>query len=182
MTKHAETKTLWEGRHVSVTDREGWEYVTRRTGKPAVGIVAITDDRKIVLVEQFRPPVNRNVIELPAGLAGDLAGAETESLQTAAERELLEETGYRAGRWTELAHGYSSPGLTDESIVLFLAEGLTKVGAGGGDDSENITLHEVPLEEAFAWLIQNGRRADLKLLAGLYAAERHLRTRRLSNE
>src|SRR5262249_43699134 len=149
-----------------------WEFATRNTQRPAVGIVAVTDDGKIVLVEQHRPPVGRKVIELPAGLAGDIAGAEDESLLEAAQRELLEETGYTAQRWTQLIEGYTSPGLTDESIVLFLAEGLTKTGAGGGDEGESITIHEVPLNNVLQWLAEHGYSADLKLLAGIYAAQR----------
>lgn len=168
---------VWRGRHISIAARDGWEFATRNTERPAVGIVAITDDGKVVLVEQFRPPINRSVIELPAGLVGDVRGAETESLQTAAERELLEETGYRADRWTELGRGYSSPGITDESIVLFLAEGLKKVGPGGGDGSEHITQHEIPLEQVLDWLRQHAHEADMKLLAGLHVAQRHLLTR-----
>jgi ADP-ribose pyrophosphatase len=171
------TKTLWAGRHLTVLARGKWEFATRNTRRPAVGIVALTDDRRVVLVEQFRPPVNASVIELPAGLAGDQPGAEHEPLLTAAQRELLEETGYQAKRWTELTSGYSSPGLTDEQIVLFLAEGLTKVSAGGGDASESITPHEVPLAEISAWLANQHQPIDLKLYAGLYAAQQHLARR-----
>ncbi len=177
MHEQTDVAIVWKGRHLSIANRGGWEFAKRNIDKPAVGIVAITDDRKVVLVEQFRPPLNGNVIELPAGLSGDVQGAEQESLLSAAQRELLEETGYTAARWTELLHGYSSPGLTDESIVLFLAESLTKVSAGGGDGSERITLHEIPLESVFDWLLQTGCNSDLKLLAGLYAVEMHVRLR-----
>lgn len=117
--------------------------------------------------------MNRTVIELPAGLAGDITGAKHEPLVEAARRELLEETGYSASQWTELAYGYSSPGLTDESIVLFLAEGLTKQGLGGGGPGEAITVHEIPLDGVLEWLAEHRHSADLKLLAGLYAAQRH---------
>ncbi|HEY2881306.1 MAG TPA: NUDIX hydrolase [Pirellulales bacterium] len=161
---------VWHGQHISIAKCGHWEFAMRNTGRPAVGIVALTDDGKIVLVEQFRPPVNRNVVELPAGLTGDIAGAETESLQAAAQRELLEETGYKAARWTELTRGFSSPGITDEEIVLFLAEGLTKATSGGGGDSEQITVHEIPLESVFDWLRQHEQPCDLKLLAGMCAA------------
>lgn len=154
-----------------------WEYVTRNTQKPAVGIVALTDDGRVILIEQYRVPVDAKVFELPAGLAGDIPGAEHEPLLDAARRELLEETGYAADRWTELTSGYTSPGLTDELAVLFLAEGLTKAGPGGGDESEDITIHEVPIEDVFEWLLGRGARMNLKLLAGLYAAEQHLRNR-----
>jgi ADP-ribose pyrophosphatase len=164
----------WQGKFLSIALRDRWEYATRNTRRPAVGIIALTDDRRVVLVEQFRPPVDRRVIELPAGLSGDIAGAENESLQTAAERELLEETGYHAANWTELTRGYSSPGLTDETVVLFLATGLTKSGPGGGDATENIVLHEIPLDEVLTWLAKNNHAADLKLLAALHAAQVHL--------
>ena len=153
--------------------RRTWEYVSRNTQKPVVGIVAITNDREVVLVEQYRPAVNQNVIELPAGLAGDIAGAEQETLVEAAQRELLEETGYAGANWTELGHGFSSPGLTDESVVLFLAEDLERRGPGGGDDSETIRIHQVPLDDVMPWLVRHSNGIDLKLLAGLYAAHRH---------
>jgi ADP-ribose pyrophosphatase len=151
----------------------GWEFVTRTVKRPAVAIVAITDDERVVLVEQFRPPVGERVIELPAGLTGDVAGAEHESLVESAQRELLEETGYQAARWTEVARGYSSPGLTDELVVLFLAEQLNKSGPGGGDHSEAITIHEVPMNGVMAWLADKRAKIDYKLLAGLFAAREH---------
>lgn len=166
-----ETKILHAGSHLTFAARGKWEFVQRNTNRPAVGIVAITDDEKVVLVEQFRPAVGCRVVELPAGLAGDIEGAEKEPLVEAAHRELLEETGYDAKRWRMLGSGYSSPGLTDERIVLYLAEGLRKVGEGGGDASESIVVHEVPVNEVFRWLKVHGFAADLKLLAGLYAAE-----------
>ncbi|REK11972.1 MAG: NUDIX hydrolase [Planctomycetota bacterium] len=166
----SEASLVYEGRHLSMVNRRGWEYATRKTSRPAVGIVAITDAGKVVLVEQYRPPVGRNVVELPAGLSGDIAGQEDEALIEAAKRELLEETGYSAKRWTELLDGYSSPGLTDESITLFLAEGLRQTGPGGGGRGEDITVHEVPLGDVLAWLNERGAAADLKLLAGLFAA------------
>ncbi len=168
------TEFAWQGKHLSIALCGHWEYATRNTQRPVVGIVALTDDRRVVLVEQFRPPVDRRVIELPAGLAGDISGAESESLVEAAQRELIEETGYHAKNWTELVRGYSSPGLTDEMTVLFLATGLTKVGSGGGDGTEAIMLHEVPLDEVLPWLAKKNYNADLKLLAALHATKIHL--------
>ncbi|BBO35612.1 NUDIX hydrolase [Lacipirellula parvula] len=171
MSHESTPQTLYAGRHITMFGRHGWEFVSRNTRRPAVGIVAITDDERVVLVEQFRPPVGRKVVELPAGLAGDISGQEGESLLLAAQRELLEETGYAASRWTELGVGYSSPGLTDESIVLFLAEGLQKVEAGGGDGTESITIHEPPLANVAEWLAAHGAAVDLKLWAGVFAAQ-----------
>lgn len=174
MPDQDELTVLCAGRHLSMVKRGDWEFVTRNTKKPAVGIVAITDDGKVVLVEQHRPPVGRRVVELPAGLSGDITGAENEALLEAAKRELLEETGYTAAEWTELGAGYTSPGLTDESVVLFLAQGLTKQSAGGGDGSEQITIHEIALDNIISWLQENGLSLDLKLLAGLYAAQEYI--------
>jgi ADP-ribose pyrophosphatase len=177
MPEEHKLTTVYGGRHMSMVARGTWEFCTRNVNRPAVGIVAITDVGDVVLVEQYRPPVGRNVIELPAGLVGDVPGAENEALVDGAKRELLEETGYAARRWTELGSGYSSPGLTDESIVLFLAEGLRKQHDGGGDETEKITVHEVALENVAQWLSEQNQPADLKLFAGLYAAEHLLRTR-----
>jgi ADP-ribose pyrophosphatase len=173
-----DSTTVYKGLHLSMCKRGEWEYATRKTDKSAVGIVAVNDSGEVVLVEQYRPPVNRKVVELPAGLSGDIAGKENETLLEAAQRELFEETGYAAARWTELLSGYSSPGLTDESITLFLAEGLTRTGPGGGDHSEDITIHEIPLEDVLIWLKRRGFMADLKLLAGLFAVRKHLQARR----
>jgi len=167
-------KPLWTGRHLQVARREHWEYVSRIRITGIVGIVALTDDHRIILVEQYRPPVQASVIELPAGLAGDTAGTEDEPLVEAARRELWEETGYRADKWTRLTQGCSSPGLTDESITMFLAEKLERTGPGGGDSSESIQVHEIPLAEAGQWLAerqQTGMLVDLKLFAGLHFAE-----------
>ncbi len=169
--------TLFAGKHLSLLRRGHWEFATRNGDRSAVGIVAITHDSHVVLVEQFRPPVGETVIELPAGLVGDVAGHETESYVDAAKRELLEETGYTAEHWSELGHGYSSPGLTDEATILFLAEGLMKQGLGGGDESEQITVHEVAVEGLFDWLQKHQKSVDVKLLAGLFAAQQYRQRR-----
>ncbi|HEX3600466.1 MAG TPA: NUDIX hydrolase [Lacipirellulaceae bacterium] len=171
MSDTGEIITLHAGRHLSLVARGRWEFATRPVNKPAVGIVAITDADCVVLVEQYRVPVAETVIELPAGLTGDVAGNEHESLLESAKRELREETGYEALRWAELGSGYSSPGLTDERIVLFLAEGLSKRGPGGGDETEDITVHEVSIDHVMEWLAERRAKTDLKLLAGLYAAQ-----------
>ena len=173
MTEDHQHVTVWKGQHLSMVTCGHWEYTTRLTGKPGVGIVAITDAGKLVLVEQYRIPIGRHVVELPAGLTGDIPGAEKEQLLEGAQRELLEETGYSANAWTKLTTGYSSPGLTDESVVLFLAEGLEKVGPGGGDSSETIQVHEVALDCVLPWLAERGQNADLKLLAGLYTLQQY---------
>ena len=166
---------LAEGKHVALVRRGTWEYTRRKGICGIVGIVAVTDDRKLVLVEQDRPPVGKRVIELPAGLAGDAKGHEDEDMEVAARRELLEETGYEARRMERVAAGAASAGMTDEVITLFVAAGLKKIGSGEGDGHEDITVHEVPLDRAMEWLRdreREGRLIDLKVFAGLYFAQR----------
>jgi ADP-ribose pyrophosphatase len=162
-----------EGKFVRLVRRGKWEYVTRRGISGIVGIVAVTDEGKLLLVEQERPPVGARVIELPAGLAGDVAGAEHEDLAEAARRELLEETGYAARDMIWLAEGAASAGISDEIISLYLATGLTRIGAAEGDGSERLILHEVPLNSVPQWLEERrkaGMVIDLKIFAGLQLA------------
>lgn len=169
-------ETVYEGRFLRVAKRGTWEYATRTKATGVVAVVAAHDDGRVVLVEQHRPPVDASVIELPAGLAGDTD--DTESLLSAAKRELEEETGYTARTWERMPTALSSPGLTDEAITFFLARGLARTGQGGGVGSESIRTHEVPLEEVSVWLeaaAREGRQTDMKLLAGLYTASAYLK-------
>jgi ADP-ribose pyrophosphatase len=138
--------------------RGRWEFVQRVGSSGVVGIIAVTVDRRLILVEQNRLPVGGHVIELPAGLSGDIVGSEEETLELAARRELLEETGYSGGHWSQSWDGPSSAGLTDEMLQLFLARDVRKTGEGGGDTSESIIVHEIPLAELAGFLER--RRAD----------------------
>ncbi|UNU41716.1 NUDIX hydrolase [Sphingopyxis sp. YF1] len=145
-------ETRWEGRFVTVKQQGTWEYVSRSRGIHAAVILAIDegdDGRHVILVEQYRVPLAINCLEMPAGLVGDdMAG---EASEIAAQRELEEETGYRAERWRTVGEFFSSPGMVSESFTLLVATDLVKVGEGGGVDSEDITVHRVPLDgiEAF---------------------------------
>ena len=167
----SDPEILFEGKHVRLVRLGHWEYATRPGISGIVGIVAVTDEGKLLLVEQLRPPFGKNVIELPAGLAGDVVGHETEALADAAARELLEETGYAATTIEYLGEGTSSAGITDEIITLFRATGIKKVGAGEGDGSEQITVHEVAVAEVADWLKarrDEGKLIDLKVYGALY--------------
>jgi len=169
----AQPTILVDAKYLRLVNQNGWEFVQRKGIGGIVGIVAVTDDQKLLLVEQFRPPVGASVIEIPAGLAGDVAGHENEPLDVAASRELLEETGYQAAQMTYLAAGASSAGLTNEIITLYRASGLTKVGPAAGDGGEQITLHEIPLTQVQTWLsdqLRAGRLIDLKVYAALHFA------------
>ena len=167
--KKEEVQPLYEGRHIRVVKRGRWEFVERKNVSGIVGIVAVTAEGKMLLIEQYRPPVDARVIEIPAGLAGDgeYAG---EALASAAKRELLEETGYEAATMKLLGAGTSSAGITSEVITMFLAEGLRRTGPVVGDGHEQITLHEVPLGEVHAWIAARqaeGAAVDFKVFAAL---------------
>ncbi len=164
-----------EGKFLRFVVRDGWEYVERKGSTGIVVIAAVTEDARLLLVEQHRPPVARQVIELPAGLVGDFPGSEEEGMEDAARRELLEETGYRAEALERVAEGPISTGVSDEVITLFLARRAVRVGPGGGDDSEEIVVHAVPLGEVESWLRAQeagGTLVDVKVFAGLYFARR----------
>jgi ADP-ribose pyrophosphatase len=164
----ANAKTKFEGQRLLVLDREGWEFAERKKGKSAVAIIAMTDDRKLILTEQYRRPVERHVIDWPAGLVGDDGESDPEKT---AKKELEEETGYTCDRVELLAHGPSSPGITSETVSLYRAYGVKKQGAGGGVGGERITVHEVALDEVRTWLetkSKTGAAIDLKIWGGMY--------------
>ena len=168
--------THYRGRFLSLVERNGWEFTSRSNASGVVVIVAVTDLDEIVLVEQFRPPVATPVIELPAGLVGD-QGDGDESKESAAIRELEEETGFTAARVRVLMESPSSAGMSDEVITFVLASDLTRTGPGGGDDSEDIELHLVPLAQVDQWLqarIEAGTALDPKIFAALYWINRGL--------
>ena len=172
--------TLARGRYLELRDASGWEYVHRIRGTGAVALIAVTDDGALVLVEQWRAPFAANSIELPAGLVGDDAGQEGEAMVAAARRELEEETGFRARSLRFLFEGASSAGHSSETIALYLATGLTRVGPGGGDGSENIRVHLVPLAGAEGWLMRQqaaGKVLDIKLWAALLLARQQVARR-----
>lgn len=157
---------MWEGRFITAKREGKWEYVSRSRGIRAAVILAI-DDGHVLLVEQFRVPLGKNCIELPAGLVGDHDDNSDEDASIAAIRELEEETGYRAEIMEDCGEYYSSPGMVSESFSLFKARALTKVSTGGGVEGENITVHRVPLGDLSDFIDQKrqeGAGIDVKLL------------------
>lgn len=142
----APEQIAWRGKYIIAKTRGRWEYVGRTRNIRAAVILAV-DGGELILVEQYRVPLGRNCLELPAGLIGDDEDSPGEDPLVAAGRELEEETGYRADRFKDLGTFYSSPGMVSESFTLVRASGLTRVGEGGGTDSEDITVHRVPLDE-----------------------------------
>jgi len=160
----------WEGRFIAAKRRGKWEYVSRTRNISAAAILAI-DDGHVILVEQYRVPVRAICLELPAGLIGD--EEEGEAVARAATRELEEETGYRAARMTELGRFHASPGMSSEGFHLMRAEGLTKVGEGGGVAGEDIVVHRVALADLPDFVAAKraeGCAMDVKLLLLLASA------------
>ena len=160
----APEETVWSGKWIEAKRRGRWEYVSRARNIRAAVIFAI-DDGEVLLVEQYRVPLGRICLEMPAGLIGD--DHEDEDPLLAAKRELEEETGYAAASWDDLGEFYSSPGMVSESFRMLRASGLTKVGEGGGVPGENITVHKVPLAamaEFIAAQRARGLAMDAKLL------------------
>jgi ADP-ribose pyrophosphatase len=170
-----DTQILFESKWIRICRAGKWEYVQRPASDFAVGILAITADEEVILVEQFRIPTGSRVIEIPAGLVGDEPEYEGESLEDTARRELLEETGYRAGTMKFLMRSPATPGLAREFMNIFLATDLERETEGGGTEGENITVHHVPLSGLRQWLTEKqaaGVDVDARLPAALWLAGR----------
>ena len=164
-----EPVVMCEGKYLRLVKRGHWEYAERTNAGSAVIVIAVTPERKLLFVEQFRIPMGAPTIEMPAGLVGYLDEADT--MEEAARRELLEETGWLADEVKVLMVGPTSSGMSNELIAFVRARGLTRVNAGGGDATEDITVHEVPVDEAPRWLagkMAAGYSMDPKLWAGLW--------------
>ena len=164
-------EVLYEGEGLRMVRRGHWESCERTHGRDglAVLVIAVTPDDEVLFVEQYRVPLGARTIEMPAGLVGDDHGDDT--LESAARRELIEETGWDAGRIDVLLVGPTSSGMSNERIAFARALDLRRVGDGGGGDDEDIIVHAVPRSEAPAWLMQKyreGYELDLKLWAGLW--------------
>jgi ADP-ribose pyrophosphatase len=170
-----EPELLWQGKWLRMMRRGSWEFVERtNAGGISVIIIAATPEGKLVFVEQWRVPIQCKTIEMPAGLVGDFDAEE--SLEVAAGRELLEETGWRASKLEYLMTGPSSAGMSTELMAFIRARELVREHEGGGDESEDIIVHEIDIADAPRWLAQKmaeGYSIDAKVWAGLYFLERN---------
>lgn len=131
----------------------------------AVAIVAITQDKKVLLVTQYRKPMEKELMELPAGKL-----ERNEIPLACAQRELLEETGYIANNWRELLAIYTSPGFSNEKVVIFLAMDLSKTLDAPMDTEEITRLDLIPIKDAIS-LIKENKIEDAKTVAGILAAK-----------
>lgn len=142
---------------------ETWDYVCHKKGGGACTVPVLPDGR-ILMIRQYRPAIDRETLELPAG-ARDWPGEDP--LETAA-RELEEETGYRPGRMSKLAHILTAVAWCNESTDLYLAQDLEKVSSQHLDEAEEIELCAIPLGELCARIFA-GEIQDAKTVAGILA-------------
>jgi len=162
--KDAPLQTVWQGKYISALKRGRWEYVSR-TGSTNAVVILAEHDGKVILIEQYRVPVGKRCVELPAGLVGD--EDKNATVEGTAVKELEEETGFTAERIERLGEFQSSPGMVAESFTLVRAHGVRKVGEGGGTEHEDITVHLVPRAGIPAFVEQRraaGCAVDVKLL------------------
>jgi ADP-ribose pyrophosphatase len=158
-------ETVWQGDWITVRRQGPWEYVSRARGIRAAVILAVDGDGHVLLIDQYRVPLGRRCLELPAGLIGDESDDDT--IEKAAIRELAEETGHAAERVETIGEFHSSPGMASESFTLVRAHGLRKTGEGGGVGNEEIVVHRVPLADVPAFVAAKraqGMAIDVKIL------------------
>lgn len=134
------------------------EYITH---PGAVAMLALLDNGSLVMERQYRYPLHREFIELPAGKIDD-----GEDILVTAQRELLEETGYVASEWIHLTTAWPCIGYSDERMEYFLARGLKHVGSKL-DDGEFLEVFELSLGDAIEW-IRLGKITDSKTIIGLF--------------
>ena len=163
--------TAYTGKFLNVKIRNNWEFAERKNITGIVGIIAITDDEKLVLIEQYREPVQKTCLEIPAGLV------ENETLLAGAKRELLEETGYRAHNLEIIGHFPLTPGMTNEIMTTVIATNLEKINEGGGDENEDIKVIEIPLTSTFENIMKfesSEKLIDSKVFLALYIGKQYL--------
>jgi len=182
MTDTQQTRLLKKGAVLEFVKTGAWEFVRRRDRQQGVVLIALTNDEKLILVEQFRPPIGTQVIELPAGSIKP--GATPEGTAAA---ELREEARYTFQRLTRVAQGPTSPGMTADHNILYLATGLHRGDRNGkhlrdgsfryhetegaAGEQEKIIVWEVPLAALRNWLKRReaeGKVIDLRVYAGLF--------------
>ncbi|MGN6156174.1 MAG: NUDIX hydrolase [Sphingomicrobium sp.] len=162
--KDAPVQTMWAGKYISVFKQGRWEYVSR-TGSTNAVVILAEHGGKIILIEQYRVPVGGRCLELPAGLVGDEDPDAT--VEETAVKELEEETGFTCERIERLGEFHSSPGMVAESFTLVRAHGVRKIGDGGGNEHEDITVHLVARQDIPAFIQErrdSGAAIDVKLL------------------
>lgn len=176
--RSARKTVLHKGEFLSLVRKGGYEFAERVGATGVVSIIAVTPEGNMLFVEQQRAPLGTSTIELVAGLVGDV---ENDTLPAAAERELLEETGYEAMFFEHVIDAPLEGGTSSTLISFFYAHGVKKVGLGGGVELEDITVHEIPIDEAYDWLMKMSkteRLVDPRVFLGLEIARRQLASKK----
>ncbi len=178
------TTTLWEGNYLKIKKLEllnhsgrtyHWEVVQRVGTRGIVAVVPFTEDNHVILIKQYRPPVDSFVIEFPAGL-----NDRNESLKEVAMRELQEETGYKAERLEFLAEGPLSSGASAEILTVFTAFNVKPGGSQHLDDVEDIEVIKLPVDgftERLLQLQSSDTYLDLKIPGLFELARKRLQCR-----
>ena len=171
------SEPVYEGRVISlrkdtVAMPGGGDSVREVVSHPgAVAVVALDDDDNVVLLSQYRHPVGTHLWELPAGLRD----ADGEPPLETAKRELAEEALLAAARWSELATAYSSPGFSDEIVLVYLAEDLSDADRPEGfvveHEEADMTVERVPLAQAVQWVFDGTIRNSSAVVGVLAAAQ-----------
>lgn len=170
--KTIDHRTMYEGKllHVYFDEVEisGKTYRREVVSHPgAAAVIPVTENKEILFVKQYRYPVKRELLEIPAGKLD-----ETEDPEHCALRELEEETGY-IGNIRELGYIYTTPGFSDEKIYLYLADHLVYTQQRL-DEGEYLEVLKIPVEEVLE-MIRNGRISDAKTIAAIAMAADYLR-------
>ena len=164
-------RLLFDGEFLKLLRVDHWEFVRRPRSKGAGFIIACTAQDELILVEQYRYPVNRHCIELPAGIIADSVALADETVEQSALRELEEETGFRGQRAEVLLAGPTACGMSAEMSYFVHVQDLQRIGPGGGVDDEAIQVHLVPLSGIDAWLRERmaaGQLVDPRIHTALY--------------
>jgi ADP-ribose pyrophosphatase len=139
----------------------------------AIAVLALDEDRRVLMVRQWRTAAGEALLEIPAGTL-DVHDGVTEDPFVAAKRELEEETGHRAASWRKLAEFWTAPGFATELMHLYLATGIAGASADdrlAPDEDERLELRAVPLDEAIG-LALDGSVRDAKSILGLLWLDR----------
>jgi ADP-ribose pyrophosphatase len=151
----------------TIEDAAGGVHTREVVAHPGAVAIVPLDGEDLLMVRQHRTPVGRTLLEIPAGTLDRDADGTPEAPDSAAARELAEETGFRAATWRALGRFYSAPGFTDELMHLYLARDLSPIADYAGPDvDEHLVVERVPWREALA-MLDRGEIEDAKTVAGL---------------
>jgi len=166
-------KTLYKGKYIRLVQKGTWEFVERVGANKAVVIIPILrNPNGMVLLKEFRVPIDNYTLSLPAGLV-----EKDEDVLVAAGRELEEETGYTAGYLKVVLEAPSSVGLSCERLIYVIADDLVQVSDGGGDENEDIVVLDTLMQSVDHQIDQSivmGWDIDVKLYCGIYLAKNYL--------